>query len=1411
MKQIPVLFLAFANDRNGPAGYLRNLPREINALKDLLDPPADAGLCEVELLTNATAEGIIATFQKPKFRGRIAWFHYSGHADSFDLLLEDREGGVETAHGRGLIPFLALQPGLQGVFINGCFSLSQARELSRLGLPVVIGTVKAVDDAVAADLSQAFYRGLAAGIGLEAAWQEAGLAVTTRHGDGKAKPYYRPAENQRGAGFEGPPGGDDRFPWEICYREGAEEVKNWNLPEAAANPLYGLPPLPSRYDLPAVPFRFLRRFERDEAGVFFGRGRYIRALYQRLALEGSSPVILLYGQSGVGKSSLLTAGLLPRLEDRFDTVYLRRDGEKGLSAALRETLESAGGNAAETPPAPREAALRQLEELKQTISAELHPSVDQLIRQARALPGTGPAAAVDLRAAWMAREKQTGKPFLFMLDQAEEAFTRPHPDQPRELEEFLEAVEYIFRDPEQRPKGKLVLSYRKEFSAEFEQALQRFHISHEHLYLERLSREDIIEVATGLESSPALQRKYQLSVEPGLPTVLADDLLADRESPITPVLQIILSKLWQLQEKEPHRVFRLADYQELAKKGILLTDFFQQQMAEIKAWEKILAREVESSGLALDILHYHTTSYGTAETRSLADLRELYQHQQDVLQALIQKFEELYLLSDSGREMTHLAHDALAPIVHKKIRESDKPGQRALRILEAKATDYEINPEKTILEEEDLELVEKGRNGMRLYRAKEQELIEKSRRHRARLQAERRRNRLIRRLAVAAVVLAAAVSTVLWRLAEHRRRSVETSNLYNEGRLTEASDPTRALAAIRSALGRKPADTTMRRGAYEVYARNLFYEELVLEKSGPLRHAAFSPDGRRMVTAVGDTSGVLWRYRPGQPGPYDSLTAAGARVNALVFKGPDTLFAGSEDRGVYRYVGDDPRPDLFEAPGSAGIRAVAAAGRRLAAADQAGQVSVWDTGAEGGEPVRIRPESAAGALALSPAADWLAVGQDDGRVTLYRPDGRRVADLPGTAGAEVRALAFAPSGGLLLAADADGWLRLWRQTGPERFTAAHARRIHEQAIRAAVFSTDGRFVLTGSADRTARLLDTLRLDQRFALLGHGGVVHSVGFHQGGDTLFTASDDGRLRRWPFPRPYPERQWDSRLTGLQQLAFSPDGRFLVMLSQESQVDVRDPFSGRSLGQFTQHQAEPSALALSAGSPVAASGDRSGSVHLWDINTRQTLGSGALDLGVEVAALAVSPNGQWVAAAGRDTATVWLWNRTQPSTQALRLEGSHRQPVTALAFSPDGKSLMTGGLDSLVVAWTVPDGKAGSRWKLPDEVAGLETSSPEARPVALGAGSSAFFLEKDGTNRPLPGEQLLRWKDGEGWYAAISARHGGVRTYTAEGYPLQVFQCDAGELQAIALHPSGDWLAGGTAEGKVLIWRIGRKPFD
>ena len=129
MPRIPVIFLAFSNDRGNESRFLRNLPEEERYLREALEPAIEAGLCELVVRSNTRPGELLDVFQK--YRGRIAVFHFGGHAGGFQLFMEDAQGNPELAHAEGLAEFLGTQDGLQFVFLNGCSTQTRWRGLSR--------------------------------------------------------------------------------------------------------------------------------------------------------------------------------------------------------------------------------------------------------------------------------------------------------------------------------------------------------------------------------------------------------------------------------------------------------------------------------------------------------------------------------------------------------------------------------------------------------------------------------------------------------------------------------------------------------------------------------------------------------------------------------------------------------------------------------------------------------------------------------------------------------------------------------------------------------------------------------------------------------------------------------------------------------------------------------------------------------------------------------------------------------------------------------------------------------------------------------------------------------------------------------------------------------------------------------
>ncbi|MFM9950624.1 MAG: CHAT domain-containing protein [Saprospiraceae bacterium] len=305
----PVIVLAYAN-YYGQTGHLRRLIPEKTGTRRVLDRPVRAEICEVVVLDNATLEDIVGVFQDDRYKDRIAIFHFSGHANSYALGLETPFREKNQVYAKGFAEFLGARTGLQLVFLNGCSTALQAEALIQEGIPAVITTRKDVDDHVAEALAINFYGALAGSFTIDQAFCQAKGLLDSKGESSDTRALYQPDRVE-----------EDGLPWKISYHPDKESIAGWNLPEAAAQPLFGLPQAPPM-PFPLTPYPGLIPYPKHYFPVFWGRDTEIRELYQLLTDEEAPAVILAYGAPGVGKTSLLQAGLLPYLQVNHLTEYI---------------------------------------------------------------------------------------------------------------------------------------------------------------------------------------------------------------------------------------------------------------------------------------------------------------------------------------------------------------------------------------------------------------------------------------------------------------------------------------------------------------------------------------------------------------------------------------------------------------------------------------------------------------------------------------------------------------------------------------------------------------------------------------------------------------------------------------------------------------------------------------------------------------------------------------------------------------------------------------------------------------------------------------------------------------------------------------------------------------------------------
>jgi len=1298
----PVIFLAFANDRDDTVGYLRNLPDEARRLRDVLQPAAQAGLCEVVVRSNSTAGDIFKVFQDPKYRNRIAILHYGGHANGYQLLLESATGQVAVADAGGLAALFAQQQGLQLVFLNGCSTQQQTQGLLDANIPAVISTSRSIDDQVATDFAHQFYQGLAGGASVRTAYNEAEASVQTAKGGNTRALYFGDPDDSKSR-LEA-----DRWPWNLYLREGSETVDQWNLPEAVGDPLFGLPPLPEQ-DLPESPYRHLNWFTRKDAEVFFGRGHQIRELYDRLTAPRTAPIMLFYGQSGVGKSSVLDAGLLPRLERDYEVRYVRR---------------TAGG---------------LLDALQTALSPE--------------------AADVRIETAWRAKEEHLDKPLIVFLDQVEELYTRPNADLPDELEQLLRALTATFSDSNRRPKGKLVLGFRKEWLAELEAHLDDYELPRTKVFLGPLDRRGVIEVVRGPTQSERLRERYGLTVEDGLAEVIADDLLEDRDSAIAPTLQILLTKLWTkaTEENYEHPQFSQALYQDLKRDGILLRDFLNQQIAAFRERYP----EAVDSGMLLDIVAMHTTALGTAGQCSMEELQHQYAHLGAVLSDLLQQCQDLHLLTVAAStqkesdKTTRLAHDTLAPLVRESFDESDKPGQRARRILDNRSVDWAGDHVGTPLDTADLALVLQGQDGTRALNEDEQRLVAASRQQQARRKRRTRAWTAVGAAAVLAILVIGVLYSVSKLSADHQRNRARTQALAMQSRVNQEDRLDLALL-LALEVERRGDRFESRQLLWEGLESSPRLETLLRGHAHDVRAVAWSPDGLLLASAAGGEPALLvWDIATDGPAGRP-LPGAEAGLWSLDFS-PDGrwLAAGAADGAVLVWESDgppvEPRRLINEGRPAKEVYAVRFSpdSRRLAAARSDNSVELWDVAA--GKTAGPMLEGATDQLrsvAWSPNSDIVAAAGMDRKVRLWDANTGAAVETPLTGHLEgVMSLDWSPNGKYLASGSLDGTVGLW-DLAPDRAPEERQhQRIYPQvgqvtslawgsgdaAARLAMAGKEGRIGLWDLGDfrrrkplappatgQTATLLGvTWSPDGRRLASGSGPVV-AVWRNDPGPRLGTRLDLGMTEvrgaalspaagtlaaagKDPVSETLALRLWNTRsaeplheMLGLGRrvpaITWSADGEFLHTAATDRKVRRMEVSSGRILDEW-QAEREQGArlrrLVWGGGGARLAAADREGRVELWDTERRELLAPPEEGSEARITSFAWSAGGSRLAS-GDSAGALRLWDGASGHPSADQPAG-HADEVTSLAWRPDGSLLASGSRDQTVRLWDAETGAA------------------------------------------------------------------------------------------------------------------------
>src|SRR5271165_703021 len=1052
------------------------------------------------------------------------------------------------------------------------------------------------------------------------------------------------------------------------------------------------------------PYTGLRPFEEKDRRFFFGRSRDQATIISNL--YGSSLTVL-YGASGVGKTSVLLAGVIPELEDnhRVAAVVFRQWQGKDFQAVLRAKILGATYAAVnrrlKANKKPELDAVSRLseainEKLRYDHTARLKSVKTKLIgNDIEAGPSQKPAGLPDnpplledlsLDRFIIECANALGGRIFFILDQFEEYFLY-HPATEDLAKDFDGQFALAVNSPE-IPVSFLV-SLRDDGLSKLDRLQTRIPnllgniLRLEHLDRDR-AREAIEKPLEKLNNDYQLTEDKKISIDsalieallevrpdplgiqpgPGRPSELAPD--GSRSRVEMPFLQLVLRRLWKEEIERGSRRLTIAKFEELGGATKIVGDYLKDLMSKdlsdllatgppVLSGNALIEKVKQIRSDAATLFRYFVTTGGAKYAPTVSVLAEWAELDHERVFETVEVLYKLGVLRcvDIAAVKKDRRYEVFHDVLGEALREWREYQQR-------------------------IDVEERAKAEAEKVKAQAEQ----------RAAAQHRQVIWTRWVASAFLILFVAASGALaWAFMENLARQKLLRQAcfgsFNQAdRLIQLGRWSGGIPHLAHALKFDRANRLAEERFFYKLEKNRAqarrFPIFTFKHKGEVFQTVFSADGSRILTAS-TSEANLWDAAP----PHRLLRSfqhEGSIYRAgFDHKGGRILTASADKTAKLWDATSGNLLKSFQHEGEVLQAVFSPDDRRILTASTDQTAKLWD--------------AASGDLLQSFQHDFVV------RNAVFSPDGSRILTASGQSATlwdtaagkqlaafqypdEVLRVVFSPDGSRILTAN--GHIATLRDLGTGKLLCSVQ---HADKVLAAIFSPDGGRILTASADGFAKLWDVTSAKLGdvisptvLASFSHVDGVSDAVFSPDGRRILTASADKTAKLW-------EAATGKLLGSLEHAGsvsaaiFSPDGNYILTASRDKSVKLWEANSVDLRPSFQHQKGVSMAVFSSDGRRVLTSGEDK-TAELWDEESGKFLCS----LEGEVLQAALGPDDQRILTTSNDK-TAKLWDAT--SGKPIR-SFQHASLVRQAVFSPDGRRILTASADKTAKLWDAATGK-------------------------------------------------------------------------------------------------------------------------